>query len=168
MNAQLKKKISIMMLAALAVVGIFACTEKVSAARQGAAWEAAQIAAREAAAAAEKAEDEAREKGRRGGLRSGEVRREKRTLKELALALMEGKPKGEKDANGVAAVAAMFAEARRGNVSAFRALAELMGEFENPEISIETVSPFVLGMIPQDMVDKAKRDHDQRQLENGD
>ena len=41
-NAQLKRKISIMMLAALAVVGVFACAEKVSAAKQGAAWEAAQ------------------------------------------------------------------------------------------------------------------------------
>ena len=73
-----------MMLAALAVVGIFACAEKVSAARQGAAWEAAQIAAREAAAAAEKAEDEAREKAKAEAAEKAEQEAKEQKAREAA------------------------------------------------------------------------------------
>lgn len=110
--------------------------------------------------------EEARERGRNGGIKSGAARRKKRTMREWAEVLMHmDAPDGSGETNAAAAVAAMFAEARRGNVAAFKAVAELLREYEAPAENIEPVSPFELGLIPLDLVEKGQREHEARQAE---
>lgn len=110
---------------------------------------------------------EARERGRNGGIASGAARREKRTMRRWAELMRDMAPPkwaaklGETNAG--AAVASMYAEAMRGNVSAFRALVEVMGEMDTPP-AIEVHSPFVLGVIPPEMVKKAEAVRRARQL----
>lgn len=76
----------------------------------------------------------ARETGRKGGKASGVARRLKRTMREWAEIVRDAPAPDEIRArfpgmtNAGAAVVAMFTESMSGNVSAFRALAELMGE----------------------------------------
>ena len=117
--------------------------------------------------------EEARTWGRAGGIKSGEARREKRTMRQWAELMRDlpppkwaAKTSGvECETYGAATVAAMYAEAAKGGVQAFRALVETMGETDTaPKVSI--CSPFVLGTIPADMVTKAKAEHEARQLEN--
>lgn len=93
--------------------------------------------------------DEARERGRNGGIASGKARREKRSLLNWALAMRDERnpDKNAKpdDTQAAAAVAAMYREARHGNVSAFRALCDLMQETE-PRDNTAVVSPIVLAL----------------------
>lgn len=85
---------------------------------------------------------EASKRGRKGGLRSGEVRRQKKTLREVVQLLLNGKCTGA-DActrmqslgiatgdmtNQMAMVVAMFDQAIEGNVQAFNTLRDTAGE----------------------------------------
>lgn len=91
----------------------------------------------------------ARAAGRKGGLASGAARREQRTLKEYALALRDTPLNGKPDlTQGGAAVAAMFKQAQRGNVSAFNAIADLLGE--NEQRNAVVVVPTIVDDIPED------------------
>lgn len=77
--------------------------------------------------------EEARELGRRGGIASGIARRRRISLREELLALLGA-------ADGLVAksiVAAMCHEAKRGNVGAFRAIAQVLGELKEV-VGIET------------------------------
>lgn len=108
-------------------------------------------------------EARAAEAGRLGGIASGAAKRERRTLREIAEAMRDiTPPEQARQIGGVncftygeAAVAAMYAEAAAGNVKAFRALVETLGEIQTaPQMDI--VAPLILGTIPQADVDAAK------------
>ena len=89
--------------------------------------------------------DTAREKGRRGGVASGEARRVKRTMREWAELMRDNpapdklrKALGEDLTQAGAAVAAMYTESMSGNVQAFRALSDLLGETDAPAVEMLT------------------------------
>lgn len=75
-------------------------------------------------------ESEAREKGRAGGIASGEARRARKTLKEeLLLLLAEGDTQSKVSL-------ALIQKAMKGNVKAFEALRDTVGE--KPIDKVET------------------------------
>lgn len=112
--------------------------------------------------------EEARRRGRAGGLASVKARLEKKNLRQWALILRDAESAVIPNmTRGQAAIAAAWTEAENGNIRAHRFLGELLGELDGEaQESIVVAPPVILGMIPQDMVDKAKADHERRQLEN--
>lgn len=113
------------------------------------------------------------ESGRAGGLASGEAKRRRQSMRELARALLNAPaPKWARkiggidcDTYGAAIAAAIFQKAAQGETPAYRAICETLGEIADGG-RVEVNSPIVLGMIPADKVEKAKREHEARQLEN--
>jgi len=96
---------------------------------------------------------EVRENGRKGGIKSGEVRRKKRTMREIAemVATMELKdPKmlaalhaaGFKDpiTNDDAAFFGLIRKAQTGDPSAMKLLAEMRGQYST-RVEVEPVQP---------------------------
>lgn len=96
---------------------------------------------------------EARERGRAGGIKSGEVRRQKRTMREVAemVATMEVKdPKmlaalhaaGFKDpiTNEDAAFFGLLRKAQSGDPAALKLLAEMRGQYST-RVEVEPVQP---------------------------
>ncbi len=91
---------------------------------------------------------EAREKGRKGGKASGQSRRKKANLREVANLLFTTKidhPKWTETLEGMglestleyAVVASMMREAMNGNVSAYRALMDTVGQTDKSESDLE-------------------------------
>lgn len=74
---------------------------------------------------------EAREKGKVGGIASGKARRNRKTLKEELIALLET---GD---NQVKLSVALLTSALDGNVKAFEVIRDTIGEKPKEEISIE-------------------------------
>ena len=77
-----------------------------------------------------RSKEEAREKGKKGGIASGEARREKRTLRqclELLLSLPAPEGHGGQDTSE-AVSAALIKRALNGDVAAFTALRDSIGE----------------------------------------
>ena len=74
---------------------------------------------------------EAREKGKFGGIASGKARRNRKTLKEELIALLET---GD---NQVKLSVALLTSALDGNVKAFEVIRDTIGEKPKEEISIE-------------------------------
>lgn len=74
---------------------------------------------------------EAREKGKNGGIASGKARRNRKTLKEELIALLET---GD---NQVKLSVALLTSALDGNVKAFEVIRDTIGEKPKEEISIE-------------------------------
>jgi len=74
----------------------------------------------------ERSEDEVRELGKNGGIKSGEARRAKRKLKEELQALMELAQNGQ--TNQERLCFAIFEKALKGDVQAFNAIRDTMGE----------------------------------------
>jgi hypothetical protein len=70
----------------------------------------------------ERSPEELREMGRKGGLKSGQVRRERKTLKEELLLLLEKGDTQEKIS------LAMIKEALDGNTKAFEVIRDTIGE----------------------------------------
>lgn len=74
---------------------------------------------------------EARERGKKGGIKSGEVRRAKKTMKEMLDYLLtkeiENK-KGEKASTLEAISVSMIKQALNGNVKAFEVIRDTIGE----------------------------------------
>lgn len=74
---------------------------------------------------------EAREKGKNGGIASGKARRERKTLKEELITLLET---GD---NQLRLSVALLTSALDGNVKAFEVIRDTIGEKPKEEISIE-------------------------------
>ena len=105
--------------------------------------------------------EEARTKGRAGGIASGKARRKARTMRQWAEILRDLPAPGPGETNAGAAVLAMYEKAQGGSVAAFQALADLMGETSSRSTASAqavNVSPIVLGMIPPEMIEEAKRE----------
>ena len=94
-----------------------------------------------------KAGNEARKAGRKGGKRSGEVRRARKTLREEFEQLLSGDitdKKSGKTMNAQTAMStAMLREALKGNVRAYLAIRDTLGESDNTGETIEDLSPLV-------------------------
>lgn len=85
--------------------------------------------------------EEAREKGRRGGKKSAEVRRARKSLREDLVYLLQVTEKdsdGKKRTQQEYIAEALIKEARNGNVRAFEAIRDTIGEkpVEQREISV--------------------------------
>lgn len=76
--------------------------------------------------------EEAKERGRNGGIKSGEARRAKKTLRDFALALLDGETTmkdGSKKKNREMLLLAQFKKAvQDGDLNSAKWLAELIGE----------------------------------------
>lgn len=93
-----------------------------------------------------KAGNEARKAGRNGGKRSGEVRRARKTLREEFEQLLSGDitDKNGRTMNAQTAMStAMLREALKGNVRAYLAIRDTLGESDNMRDTIEDLSPLV-------------------------
>lgn len=93
-----------------------------------------------------KAGEEARENGRKGGIKSGEVRRARKTLREeFDLLLSEDiKSKDGKVMNAQTAMStALLREALKGNVRAYLAIRETLGESDRAGDTVEDLSPLM-------------------------
>ena len=74
---------------------------------------------------------EARERGKRGGIKSGEVRRAKKTMKQMLDYLLEKEitnKAGEKASTLEAISVSMIKQALNGNVKAFEVIRDTIGE----------------------------------------
>lgn len=105
--------------------------------------------------------DEAREWGRRGGIASGESRRRKASLRDELVALLTAH-----DGTVAKAIAvAICKEAKNGNVGAFRAIAQVLGELKEV-IGIEGDSlppPIVLSVHDAGFIE-AERERQKREF----
>ena len=75
--------------------------------------------------------NEVRENGKKGGIKSGEVRRAKKTMKEMLNYLLEKEienKKGEKASTLEAISVSMIKQALNGNVKAFEVIRDTIGE----------------------------------------
>jgi len=82
--------------------------------------------------------EEARERGKKGGIASGEARREKKSLKNAVLAILEGKAEGNLTGYEVAATQLFKALYDSDKVtSAFNSMRDLIGEKPKDEVEIE-------------------------------
>ena len=111
--------------------------------------------------------EEARKRGRAGGLASVKARLERKSMREWAVALRDLPSEKKADmTKAQAAILAAWNEAEKGDIRAHRFLSELMGEMETETNAIGIIAPpIILGTIPQEKVEKAKADHEKRQLE---
>ena len=93
-----------------------------------------------------KAGNEARKAGSNGGKRSGEVRRARKTLREEFELLLSGDitDKNGKTMNAQTAMStAMLKEALKGNVRAYLAIRETLGESDKAGDTVEDLSPLM-------------------------
>lgn len=131
-----------------------------------------------------RSKEEAREMARRGGIKSGQTRKMRKTLRDaLKTALGAAIPKNSPHYKKVKAqmvalgihgdpvvqdipILGMISRAAK-DPSAFIAIRDTIGE--KPTETYEDLTPqapIVLGVIPTEKVEKAKADHEKRQLEN--
>lgn len=90
--------------------------------------------------------EEQRERARRAGIKSGEVRRARKTLREEFELLLSGDitDKNGKTMNAQTAMStAMLKEALKGNVRAYIAIKETLGESEKSGDTVEDLSPLM-------------------------
>ena len=81
-----------------------------------------------------RSESEVRELGRKGGIASGEARRERKTLKEELLLLLEQGNTQEKIS------LSLIKEAIKGNTKAFEIIRDTIGEKPKEEIEVNDVT----------------------------
>lgn len=89
-----------------------------------------------------KTSEEAREAGKKGGKRSGQVRRERRTLREELLKLLQEKVPGKNGQSRPAQEAistALMKQAMNGNIRAFEIIRDTIGE--KPVENVNVISP---------------------------
>lgn len=80
---------------------------------------------------------EARELSKKGGIASGKTRRMKKTFKELLKIALE-MPSGNGNTNAEEIVASMIRKAQSGDVKAFEAVRDTIGEKPKNEVDVTT------------------------------
>lgn len=85
---------------------------------------------------------EARKNGQKGGIKSGEVRRERKRLKELLEIALQLKNKETGEQNDLAITSAIINKARKGDVSAYLAIRDTLGEkpIDKQEVKINPIT----------------------------
>ena len=105
--------------------------------------------------------DEAREWGRRGGIASGEARRKRASLRDELVALLSAE-------GGVVAksiTVAICGEAKRGNVGAFKAIAQVLGELKEViGVEAEALPPPIVIPIHDHAFVEAERERQRREF----
>ena len=105
--------------------------------------------------------DEAREWGRRGGIASGEARRKRASLREELIALLSAD-------DGVVAksiAVAICREAKDGNVGAFKAIAQVLGELKEViGVEAETLPPPIVLAVHDAAFIDAERERQRREF----
>lgn len=87
----------------------------------------------------ERSEEEVRELNKKGGIKSGEVRREKRALKE-ELQILMGLMTSEGITNQERLCLALLGKAQSGDVQAFNAIRDTMGEKPVDKVESENIN----------------------------
>ena len=88
--------------------------------------------------------EQARERGRKGGIRSAQVKKERKTLREELLALLQITSKdseGKEHTQQEHISAALIKEARSGNVRAFETIRDTIGEKAPERIEAQVAGP---------------------------
>lgn len=101
--------------------------------------------------------EEARERGRQGGIASGKARRERKTMRQLALELGDVAidlqlPGGKKKKSTMAAAVVMGqyqSAIKKGNTKAAKFLAQLRGELEE-KLNVTSNQPIILVNTPEE------------------
>lgn len=111
-----------------------------------------------------KSVEEARENGRKGGIKSGEAKRMRKTLKEELLALLSLGQEQEKMCT------AMLKQAQKGNVKAFAAIRDTVGEApaQKQEITGANGEPIGIQKVFITQEEKAKTDKHIDEIIGGD
>ena len=104
---------------------------------------------------------EARELGRRGGIASGEARRRRASLRDELVALLTAD--GGVVAKGIAV--AICSEAKRGNVGAFKAIAQVLGELKEViGIEADALPPPITIAVHDPAFVEAERERQRREF----
>lgn len=103
---------------------------------------------------------EARERGKKGGIKSGEVRREKKTMKQMLEYLLERET--ENDNGGKSTTleeisVSLIKQALKGNVRAFEVLRDTIGQNPSQKIDIEGNAILQKVFITKDDIKKADK-----------
>lgn len=86
--------------------------------------------------------DEAKEKGRKGGIASGEARRRKKTIRETLEMMLSGQmPDGSTRRDAI--VVALMEKALSGDVRAFEAIRDSVGEKPTEKMNVSTAGSVV-------------------------
>ena len=89
-----------------------------------------------------RSEDEAKEKGRKGGIASGEARRRKKTIRETLEMMLAGQmPDGATRRDAI--VVALMEKALSGDVRAFEAIRDSVGEKPTEKMNVSTAGGVV-------------------------
>jgi len=80
--------------------------------------------------------EEARKRGKQGGIKSGEARRQRKTLKEELVLLLESKSYNEKVS------LALIKQALDGNTKAFEIIRDTIGEKPKETVEVNQDKPF--------------------------
>lgn len=94
----------------------------------------------------ERTPSELREMTRKGGIASGKARRTKKTFKELLKIVLEMRTKNG-NTNAEEIVASMILKAQSGDVKAFEAIRDTIGEKPKDEVDLTTQEKTPEGMI---------------------
>lgn len=90
--------------------------------------------------------EEARRIGKKGGVKSAQARRQKKTFKELLKIALEMRTKNG-NTNAEEIVASMILKAQSGDVKAFEAIRDTIGEKPKDEVDLTTQEKTPEGMI---------------------
>lgn len=89
-----------------------------------------------------RSENEAREKGKKGGIASGEARRRKKTIRETLEMMLAGQmPDGATRRDAI--VTALLEKALSGDVRAFEAIRDSVGEKPTEKMNVSTAGGLV-------------------------
>lgn len=93
--------------------------------------------------------EEARTLGSKGGVRSGEVRREKRTLRQLLEIAMKDLDTETKVDNATAMTLALLSKAKAGDVKAFEVIRDTIGEKPVDKMEMSVHEQAIADMTPE-------------------
>lgn len=121
--------------------------------------------------------DEAKKNGKKGGIASGEARRKKKTMRELLEIAMsevvENRRTGEKKTRDEWVAAALAQKAMKGDVSAYKAIADMRGESaplkidanvkqaQTTQISFAGMDVDAMATFLTDVKEQAQRQHEE-------
>ena len=104
-----------------------------------------------------RSKDEARKRGKKGGIKSGESRRLKKSLRERLVILLETKTEDGQGDNADAMTVALIREAAKGNVPAYLAVRDTVGE--KPTDKVDQTVNLSRHLSPAEATEELLRTH---------